>query len=1046
MIINVFTFFVVVLLPGACILWLLNLNWFKKWELQAGGSLWLAVPTSLAISTSLVSILGWTGYYLRLSFYEVRFFFISILLLLSLASLIKLWHKRQDIKISISDLRIKNFSYKSWEFVVFVFIVVVLILAIYGGTWFSHTADSFNHMAAVRSLIKYNNPLPMQIHWDVPVSGMDPTFGTWHLTLAIWASLTGMDMTTMWLLATIMIAPLIIVTFVALAVELTHSKFAAFMAGLLYVIIDLSGDFRVSAQSNRMGQIVFWLIFIYLILAVDSYSKNDNRSGLIFTSFSALFAWSSSAVHLQYGPALIGIIVPTILLSVLISVYNKSRINRGSGKIGEYSWQAISGVGGVLLLGASFSFIIRSSFALAEKNPVLTQQSLSITGEKPFALIYEDLNIWFSRGDLFIIIASILSLAMVYFAIKGNLGAVFVFISSILVPVYVTITTLFFGRGGLLFSTFYRLILLTPPLLVIGWAWALAIAFKYILSQRLRILTLSNLKFLAACLAVVLSVIPIYSQITNPKGGVISIYSRSSNYKFKLRTSQDSSLLSTRQDAIQSLYSVPDDARILADERTGYEMMGLTGKYFFRLPSQHTPLQEKDFNNEAYWDVLDFTSGESDKRQMVEILTRQQVSYVYVDKEKYQGPMIWEQLDSMAILDEVGSGENWRLYQFDPQSADEYLILDDQINQASNFLEKLELNRKLEAYFSDHDRYVRELMRSFPLDASVVYDFVQEGQNYLRPREAGTTYNFLLNLDKAKIKKTDKNNVKRTAFIIYGDTRGVIFQHPRSQILYTVNVPQDSRLDFSIALDPAVWEMGLGDGVEFRIAINNFTQKRLVFNEYIDPKNLRSDRRWFHYSLDLSFYSGQTVEIIFETLPGPHNSSRFDWAGWGEPSIRYNSVNNLISEWDTLTIENIDGAEVKKTVLQINGDKRYLMFQHPISRVSTKVYIPPQAELHFGLAMDPDVWENGKSDGVLYRIFIEDSRTPGVTSNVFDYFLSPGNPGIQQDWLDFALNLAAFGGREVNIIFETSPGPNNDPSYDWGGWSTPYIVEVEATQ
>jgi len=1046
MFLYLFWFFVIALLPGICILWLINHKWYFQWELHAGGSIWHITPTALALSISLISILGWAGYYLKWSFVGVRLAFIILLSLLLLASLYKLWRNRQKFKSKGFNFRNNPFFYKSYEFLIFILIVVVFILAIYGGTWFSHTADSFNHIAAVRSLIKFNNPVPMQIHWMVPVTGMDPTFGTWHLTLAIWASISSMDLSTMWLLATILVAPIILMAFILLALEFSHSKIAALIAGIFYVILEVSGDFRVSAQPNRMGQIILWLVFIYLILGINSFSQKDNKKGLTYTLLAVLFAWTSSAIHLQYGPALVGIVVPTIIFSIFFSLFKKYRSNRGSVNNGEYSWKANMGVGLVILLGALLSFGIRSSFALTEKNPVLTQQSLTVIEENPFTLIYEDLNIWFARGDLFIVIASVLSLAMIYFAIKGNLGAVFVFISSILVPIYVTITTLFIGRGGLLFSTFYRLILLTPPLLIIGWAWALAIAFKFIFSQRLNIQTLFNLKFLVAGMTVIFSIIPIYSQITNPEGGVISIYSRSSNYKFNLRTSQESSLLTTRQDAIQSINSIPDDARILADERTGYEMMGLTGKYFIRLPSQHTPLQEKNFNNEAYQDVLDFTSGETDKRQMIEILARQQVSYVYVDKDKYQGPMIWERLDSLAILDEVGSGENWRLYKFDSQLAQDYLSLDEKINKTTNFNEKLELYRELEAYYSKHDRYVRELTRAFPLDASTVYDFVQEGQNYIRPRAAGASYSFLLNMDDAQRNTSDENSIYRSAFIIEGDPRGVIFQHPSSELVYTVTVPQDSRLDFSIALDPAVWEVGLGDGVEFRIAIKYNQQNRLVFDEYIDPKNLRADRRWLNYSIDLSFYGGQTVEIIFETLPGPQNSSRFDWAGWGEPYIRYDSVNDLISDWDTLTIEDFDNVEVKKALFQINGDKRHLLFQHPISRVSTKVNIPSQAELLFGLALDPEVWENGKSDGILYRIFIEDPQNPDTTNKVFEYFLSPGKPDEKQNWLDFSVNLSTYGGREVKIVFETSPGPDNNSAYDWGGWSTPTIVGIESTQ
>ena len=1040
MILNILTFTLVILLPGVCVLWLLNIEWFKKWELQAGGSIWLVVPTSLAISTSLVSIFGWTGYYLHWSFYEVRFVFIGFLILLSLASVIKLWQKRQNFKISISDLRIKNFSYKSWEFVVFVFIVVVLILAIYGGTWFSHTADSFNHMAAVRSLIKYDNPVPMQIHWDIPVTGMDPTFGTWHLTLAIWASLISMDLTTMWLLATIMITPLIIVTFVALAVELTHSKFAAFMAGLLYVIIDLSGDFRVSAQSNRMGQIVFWLIFIYLILAVDSYSKNDNRSGLIFTSFSALFAWSSSAIHLQYGPALFGIAIPTLLILIIFNL--KKKYQKGSNQIGTKisSWKAILGVGLVVITAAMVSFAVRSLYTINDRYPIIAQQSQELQQINPILYIIDDMATWFSKGDSFIAIATILSLCLIYFVVKGDSRATIIAVCSILVPSFVILTTLFLGRGGLLFATFDRLVLLTPPFLIIGWTWVMAIVVEP-LSGHQYLLQLPKKTLLFFSLLITgISISPIYEQITNPQAGIISLYSPESKYIFRLNVSKEKSLVKTRPDAIQFLETIPDDARIMADERTGYEMMGLTGKLFIRLPSQHTPLQEKNFNDLADQDVIDFTSGLLNNSQMVEILLQQKVSYVYVDHEIHEGPKLWDRLDSLAILDEIGSGENWRVYQFVPDNAEAFVLLDEQIRNTTDFPEKMALYRELEKYYSDHDRYVRVLSRAFPVDPSLVYDFVKEGQNFHLTREAGDAYNFIINLNDARVVSEEKNSVYRTAYIINGEPRGVIFQHPTSQLIYQVNIPQNGQLDFSIALDPAVWEVGKGDGVEFIITLEHGNQNMRIFDEYIDPKNVSKDRRWFDYSINLSAYSGKNVQIIFETRPGLLNNTHFDWASWGEPRIRREVEYDLLKNWQELSIQSVSPENVLQHPLILNGEKRNIMFQHPVSTVTANVHIPSNSELHFGIGLDPEALKFHRSDGIEFNVYIKDLKIGEEKFQVYSRYLNPDDSQFSPTWQDVVLDLSKFAGDDVEIIFETLPGPTNDVNYDWGGWSSPVIV------
>ena len=41
----------------------------------------------------------------------------------------------------------------------------------------------------------------------------------------------------------------------------------------------------------------------------------------------------------------------------------------------------------------------------------------------------------------------------------------------------------------------------------------------------------------------------------------------------------------------------------------------------------------------------------------------------------------------------------------------------------------------------------------------------------------------------------------------------------------------------------------------------------------------------------------------------------------------------------------------------------------------------------------------------------------------------------------YSVDLSHFGGQSVEIIFEALPGPAGDVAYDWGGWSTPVLVD-----
>jgi hypothetical protein len=110
---------------------------------------------------------------------------------------------------------------------------------------------------------------------------------------------------------------------------------------------------------------------------------------------------------------------------------------------------------------------------------------------------------------------------------------------------------------------------------------------------------------------------------------------------------------------------------------------------------------------------------------------------------------------------------------------------------------------------------------------------------------------------------------------------------PRGQAVlqYRVHVPSDSVLAWGIALDPRVWMPERGDGVTFRIAINDHGEHDVAFAHYLDPKNLSADRHAFHYRLPLYGYAGDTILLTFSTDAGPRGDADFDWAAWLNPRL-----------------------------------------------------------------------------------------------------------------------------------------------------------------
>lgn len=1043
--VNILAFFATILLPGGCILWLLRQENTNETINRRKAPLWLAVPTSFALSISFISLLGWFFYFVKGTFRGVQIAFLLITTALLLASIVKLWRKK-PLELGIPFVAVWRKDYlKTWDFYSWLLIVVVFSLALYGGAWFSHTADSLNHIAAVRSLIKYNNPLPMQIYWPDPVGGMDPTFGTWHLVLALFANLTGMDIPAVWLLATVICAPLTVWTLISLARTISNNNLAGFLTGLVYVLIYTSGDFRVAAQPNRMGQILFWLVFVYLLLAIKAFFNQEKKSGIRYIIFSALFAWACSAVHQQYAPALLGLVFPTLVMMALSSVIMRYRGKSDQKVLKFSSIKTIGGVGIVVLPAAAFGLVVRAAYTISDKYP-LTNQTFHMN-ENPdvSAQIFTEINAWFSGYESFVLVTSMLSLFLLLFAIRNRLsgaGIYLVLTSIIIVPLYIGTTTLFVGQGGLVSTMLNRLELLIPPILLIGWSWVIALMLRSLVSNFLYFPSRNLMGIIISIAAIFISLMLITLNVIKPAGGLISIYSPNSTYAFRVDISRNANLFVTRGKAIQALKSLPDEKTILAEARVGYEMAGLTGKTFISYPSQHTPLYEKKINSATYYDVIDFVNGLLDDREMAEILERNEVAYIFIDRERYIETEIWDRLDIMPFLDLDAGDDNWRLYQVAYEKIEPVLTLQEEIDQTGSFFEKLELYNEMSALFSSPERYVRLLARELPVGEDYVADFVAEGRYFTRASRPGSVYSFIQNLDDAERVSDAKNSVYQTTFTVKGDPRGVIFQHPTSELIYTVDIPHNSRLDFSIALDPGTWEFGRGDGVEYRISIEQGDDRRVIFQEYIDPKNVPADRRWLNYSLDLSAYGGKRAKIIFETRPGPQNDNSYDWAGWGEPEIHLDVTENLFADWDSLHITSDDDAEVKLVNLKLDSDKRKLLFQHPTSQVTVNVTLPQNPELRFGMGMLPEVWDSEKSDGMQFKIYLRDTEDQAILYEIFDSYLAP-QPGVKQEWQDVVLDLRKFGGKRVEITFETLPGPENNSAFDWGGWSSPIIVERE---
>ena len=155
------------------------------------------------------------------------------------------------------------------------------------------------------------------------------------------------------------------------------------------------------------------------------------------------------------------------------------------------------------------------------------------------------------------------------------------------------------------------------------------------------------------------------------------------------------------------------------------------------------------------------------------------------------------------------------------------------------------------------------------------------------PHDSGVAQE-VVRQNRGRLATGSDNRIDLRAFSIAGETKAVLYEHPvyeRLPFQFEVT-PTRQRFIFSIGIDPAVYAGPgpvCGDGVEFRLEIRSGGRIDPLYARYIDPKHNLPERKWITESVDLSRYSGQTVELLFTTTPGPVGDTCMDWAGWGDP-------------------------------------------------------------------------------------------------------------------------------------------------------------------
>ncbi|MBN2072581.1 MAG: YfhO family protein [Actinobacteria bacterium] len=127
-----------------------------------------------------------------------------------------------------------------------------------------------------------------------------------------------------------------------------------------------------------------------------------------------------------------------------------------------------------------------------------------------------------------------------------------------------------------------------------------------------------------------------------------------------------------------------------------------------------------------------------------------------------------------------------------------------------------------------------------------------------------------------------------------GEIRAVTWNF-MEYIIPVIEVPPDSRMEFDyhigkgeelvfyISTNPGTWNSGEGNGVTYRVFIEEEGKADLIYEKPVNPVGNEEDRRWYFEMIDLSGYEERDVSIVFET--DSNSDVQNDKPGWGNPRI-----------------------------------------------------------------------------------------------------------------------------------------------------------------
>jgi hypothetical protein len=603
----------------------------------------LALPASIGLSLSMVSIAAWLGWATRTGMRGVVA--LTVVAALGVAAARFSVRRRSAALIgpSRADLGPGLLALGS------------LVLALADGPWLSQTADTFYHLAAVRSLLRTQSALPQDIFFGVQVPYPDDTSGSLHVALAWLSLLTGLIPA--WIALTAFGAAFTVLAFAAFARELTRSTPAAIAATSLYIVLWLDLDMRTSGYPNRIAPGLVWLSLVFLVRFARAPRKESWRE----IAIAALLAVAAGSVHSGMAPFLIVIVGITFGAAALAALWRRNL---------RPLWPLA--IACAVVMAATLPILVLRVLAIPTPGPEgwLFTEAPPIKTHVILGYPFVDFRFWFD-GLLTITTvgtACLLGRARIEW-LKGDTGAALLVGGLLVVPAVCVTPILTRWPEGLYYFARIADLLLPLMFVAIGWelAWAAQLLLTAVRRRRPRHdggrSTIAAVAVLVAVLALLAGYVP---------QGAYARYFGSDQYT--VAASRHNDLTKQWADRLSAL-DAAGAGTVLADLDASYELAGLTGRRVVAVSFSHIPYQDEARDGMLrLGDVLDAMRPAPDPTVLISILLRYQVRFVMVDLAM-DGQATWDWIAGNQALVKVAGDSAWTLYRFDDSRLSDELPL-----------------------------------------------------------------------------------------------------------------------------------------------------------------------------------------------------------------------------------------------------------------------------------------------------------------------------------------------------------------------------------